>query len=152
MGISIHFPNFTLDCGYFGFKKLRDHILKMVPHKKLHEIYEDVQDHLFMFDAAEKKKYFDDVNKKINDIDYLANEGSSKSEKGYLNRFSSFFWACDCEAKMRASVAKAIWHYIENDTEDFNFGYSGRPNCATFQQFKHGIKECVAANKGFRWM
>ena len=46
MGVSIHFPNFTLDCGYFGFKILRDRILKMVPHKKLHEIYEDTQKHL----------------------------------------------------------------------------------------------------------
>ena len=64
MGVSIHFPNFTLDCGYFGFKILRDRILKMVPHKKLHEIYEDTQKHLFMLDADEKKKYFDDVNKK----------------------------------------------------------------------------------------
>lgn len=64
MGVSIHFPNFTLDCGYFGFKILRDRILKMVPHQKLHEIYEDTQKHLFMLDADEKKKYFDDVNKK----------------------------------------------------------------------------------------
>lgn len=151
MGVSIHFPNFDLDCGYFGFKMLRDRILKMVPHKKLHEIYEDVQDHLFMFDADEKKKYFDDVNKKINDMDFLANEGSSKSEKGYLNRFSNFFWACDCEAKIRPSVAKAIWHYIQNSEEDFSFGYSGRQDCATFQQFKKGIKDCVDAKKGFRW-
>lgn len=151
MGVSIHFPNFTLDCGYFGFKILRDRILKMVPHKKLHEIYEDTQKHLFMLDADEKKKYFDDVNKKINDMDYLAEEGSSKSEKAYLNRFSSFFWACDCEAKMRPSVAKAIWHYIQNAEVDFSFGYSGRPDCATFQQFKQGIKDCVDLEKGFKW-
>lgn len=24
MGVSIHFPNFTLDCGYFGFKILQE--------------------------------------------------------------------------------------------------------------------------------
>lgn len=151
MGVSIQFPKFTLDCGYFGFKMLRDNILKMVPHKKLHEIYDDVQNHLFMFDEAKKKKYFDDINKKINDMDYLAEKGSSKSEKGYLNRFSTFFWACDCDAKMRPSVARAIWHYIQHSTKDFQFGYSARPDCATFQQFKQGIKDCVDEGKGFRW-
>jgi hypothetical protein len=152
MGVSIYFPNFTLDCGYFGFKLLRDNILKMVPHKKLQDIYEDVQDHLFMFDAAEKKKYFDDINKKINDMNYLANEGSSKSEKRYLNQFCCFFWACDCEAKMRSSVAKAIWHYIKDAKEDFRFGYDAITDCATFQRFKQGVKDCVDTNKGFRWM
>lgn len=90
------------------------------------------------FDADENPRL---LNEKI----YL------KSEKGYLNRFSAFFWACDCEAKMRASVARAIWHYIQHATEDFRFGYSGRPDCATFQQFKQGIKDCVDEGKGFRW-
>ncbi len=151
MGVSIRFHSKTLDCGYFGFKKLRDSILNHVPHKKLHEVYDDVQNNLFIFDADEKKKFYEDVNKKINDMEYLANEGSTKEEKIFLNLFCNFFWASDCEAKMKPAHAKAIWHYIENATEDFRFGYSARPDCSTFQQFKQCIKECVEKNKGFYW-
>ena len=151
MGVSIHFPKFTLDCGYFGFKYLCDNILKHVPHKKLHEIYEDVQEHIIFFDETKKKEFFDDVNKKINNMNYLANEGSDNVEKRLLDKFSNFFWASDCEATITNSVAKAIYHYIENANEDFKFGYGARKDCATFQQFKQGIKDCVELNEGFYW-
>ena len=70
MGVSIHFPNFTLDCGYFGFKMLRDKIVKMVPHERFQEAHEDLDNNMFILDSAERKKFFDDLNKKINDKFY----------------------------------------------------------------------------------
>lgn len=151
MGVAIEFPNFTLECGYFGFKKLRDKIVKMVPHERFQKAHEDFENHLFMFDPKEKKEYLDELNKKINDIDYLANEGSSDEEKKQLAYINNFSWASDCNAKMSPGHAKAIWHYIQNAEVDFSFGYSGRPNCAMFQQFKQGIKDCVDLKKGFEW-
>lgn len=151
MGVSIHFPKFTLDCGYFGFKMLRDKIVKMVPHERFQKAHEDLDNNMFILDSAKKKKFFDDLNKKINDIEYLANEGSSDKEKKQLAYINNFSWASDCDAKMTPEHAKAIWHYIQNATEDFQFGYSGRSDCATFQQFKQGIKDCVDEGKGFRW-
>ena len=72
-----------------------------------------------------------------------------KKQLAYINNFS---WASDCDAKMTLNHAKAIWYYIQNVTEDFRFGYQGRPDCATFQQFKQGIKDCVDKGKGFRWL
>lgn len=151
MGVTIRFPKSDLDCGYTGFKILRERLLNLVPHERLKEIYDDVQDHCFCFNASEKKKFFDEIDKKINDIDFLANKGSSQSEKNYLARFNFFFWSCDCGAKMRPSIATAIWHYIKDAEIDFQFGYSGRSDCATFQQFKQGIKDCVESKKGFEW-
>ena len=152
MGVSIHFPKFTLDCGYFGFKALRDKIVKMVPHKRFQDAHEDFDNHMFMIGSAERKKFLEELNKKINDIDYLANEGSREEEKKQLAYINNFSWASDGDAKMSPRHAEAIWHYIQHATEDFKFGYAGRPNCATFQQFKQGIKDCVDAGKGFRWM
>lgn len=150
MGVIIKFPKFYLECGYFGFKRLREGCLKNVPHKKLKEMYADLQDNLFLF-GEDKKAYFEDFDKKINNIEKMANEGSSKEEKKMLDLFSSFFWASDCEAKMTIRHAKAIWYYIKDDQSEFRFGYEARRDCATFQQFKQGIKDSIDANKGFEW-
>lgn len=147
MGVSIRFPSKTLDCGYFGFKRLRDFVIKLVPHENFKKAHEDFENHMFFRDD----EFLAEINKKINDIEYLANEGSSDEEKKHLAYVNNFSWASDCEAKMKPAHAKAIWHYIENATEDFRFGYSGKPDCATFQQFKQCIKECVDENKGFSW-
>ena len=147
MDVSINFPNFTLDCGYFGFKILRDKMCKYVKHKGFRFCIEEFDKHLF----TREPDFFQTLNKRINDIDFLADEGSSDEEKNYLKYFNNFAWASDCNAEMTPKHAKAIWHYIQNVDDDFAFGYEGRKDCATFQQFKQGIKDCVDENEGFDW-
>lgn len=154
MSITIKFPNQEIDCGYIHFKFLRDSIAKKIPHKGFQEVLKLRDDNLvkYMFCFSEEKKkqkkeFYDDLNKKINDIDYLANADATEEEKKYLDLFQEFFWASDCGAKMSASVAKAIWHYIEDMDDDFELNRDGE----TFQDFKSGIEECVYTNKGFEW-
>jgi hypothetical protein len=152
MGVNIKFPKFTLDCGYFGFMRLRGEILKNVPHQKLKDLYDDRLHHMIFIDKEREKKYFAEFDKKINDINYIATEGSTEEEKKMLSLFSDFFWAPDCGSKMKLKHVKAIWHYIKDCNDDFPFGYSGRKDCAHFQQFKQGIKDCLDNKKGFSWV
>lgn len=147
MGVTISFPETDLDCGYFGFKRLRDQMSKFVKHKGFRFCIEEFEHHMF----TQEPDFIQTLNKRINDIDFLADEGSSDEEKNFLKYFNNFIWASDCGAKMTPNHAKAIWHYIQNVDDDFSFGYEGKKDCATFQQFKQGIKDCIEANKGFEW-
>lgn len=147
MSVSIKFPNFTLDCGYFGFKQLRDEMCKHVKHKGFRFCVDEFNNRVFNL----KPDFLETLNKRINDIDFLADEGSSADEKRYLKYFNNFIWASDCSANMTPNHAKSIWHYIKDAEEDFKFGYEGKKDCATFQQFKQGIKDCVDNDEGFEW-
>ncbi|OWV05303.1 MULTISPECIES: hypothetical protein [unclassified Fibrobacter] len=149
MGITIKSKNFSLDCGYFGFKRLRDFVASKRPHENFRKCVEEFNENILSF--MRPAGWMESFNKKINDLEFLANKGSTKEEIETLDWFGNFEWASDCDAEMKYETAKAIWEYIKDVSEDFVFGYSARPDAATFQQFKSLIDDCVKNKTGFKW-
>lgn len=149
MGITIKSKNFSLDCGYFGFKKLRDFVASKCPHENFRKCVEEFNENILSF--MRPAGWMESFNKKINDLEFLANKGSKKKEIETLEWFGPFVWSSDCDAKMRYKTVKSIWEYIKDVSEDFVFGYSARPDAATFQQFKLLIDDCVKNKTGFKW-
>lgn len=149
MGITIKSKNFSLDCGYFGFNRLRDFVASKCPHENLRKCVEEFNEHILTI--MRPAGWTESFNKKINDNEFLANKGSTNEEIETLEWFGFFVWASDCDAEMKFKTAKAIWEYIKDVSEDFVFGYSARPDAATFQQFKLLIDDCVKNKTGFKW-
>lgn len=76
MGITIKSKNFSLDCGYFGFKRLRDFVASKCPHENFRKCVEEFNEHILPF--MRPAGWMESFNKKINDLEFLANKSSSK--------------------------------------------------------------------------
>lgn len=149
MGITIKSKNFSLDCGYIGFKQLRDFVASKCPHENFRKCVEEFNENILSFMRPDG--WMESFNKKINDHEFLANKGSTKEKIETLEWFGAFVWESDCGAEMKYETAKSIWEYIKDVSEDFVFGYPARPDAATFQQFKSLIDDCVKNKTGFEW-
>lgn len=88
MGITIKSKNFSLDCGYFGFNRLRDFVASKCPHENLRKCVEEFNEHILTI--MRPAGWTESFNKKINDNEFLANKGSTNEEIETLEWFGFF--------------------------------------------------------------
>lgn len=136
MGVTIqtkHAP--SIDLGYIGFRGLRTRIAYLV-NEELGKLYEDIP----MYGTKED---FEKYDKRIQDL-------SVKLGDEYDCIFE-FLYASDCNGKISYKTSKEIWKYIKDYDDNVCYGYSGRPDCAMFKDFKEIIKSSMEKRCIVEW-
>lgn len=133
MGVTISSKNKSIDLGCGGFLRLRTKIAELAGadigehYKKLNKAP--------IFDEEERQKFFDKYDKKILEID--------EKYKGEMTDILIFLYASDCKAEIPVEMCKKIYEIIKDYDDDILYGYCGRPDCATFKDFKELVKDCI---------
>lgn len=89
------------------------------------------------------KEDFEKYNKRIQDL-------SVKLGDEYDCIFE-FLYASDCNGKISYKTSKEIWKYIKDYDDNVRYGYSGRPDCAMFKDFKEIIKSSMEKRCIVEW-
>ena len=126
--------------GAFGFAALRRKVAELTNE----EIYKHYCN-LFTYHPTIKdsKDYYKQYDAKTDTLD-------KKYDYKY-NDILYFLYASDISAKMPVDVCKKIWELIKDYDDDVLYGYSGRPDCAKFADFKEIVKDCMDNNCNMRW-
>lgn len=129
----------SIDMGMFGFKNLRDKIGDLVGGEfaEHYRAYDNAP-----FYGEERKKFFVEYDKKINDL---------IAEKKVPYKVAVFLYACDCAARLRYGVCKEVLKVIGDYDDNILYGYAGRPDCAMFADFKAILKDCVETKSDLVW-
>lgn len=141
MGITLESKNKSIDLGYVGFMNLRAKVAELAA--------EDIGEHYRklttapMFGEEKRKKFFEDYNKKTNELDEKYN--------GEMNCILHFLYASDCEAEMELDVCEKLYEVIKDYDDDIAYGYYGRSDCAMFKDFKEIVKDCIDNQCSMKW-
>lgn len=141
MGVTISSENKSIDMGYFGFDRLRTSVCNLLPQDIL-EHYHELDKGMFL-SGEERKEFFNEYNRKIEEID-------KKYEYKY-NKILSFLYSPDCDAKIKVDICEDLYELIKDYDDDVAYGYSGRPDCAKFKDFKELVKDCVDSKCCMEW-
>lgn len=131
MGVTITSKNHSIDMGYGGFSNLRTKIAELTNE----EIYQHYCELFQTGVLLGNTDFFKQYNAKTEIID-------KKYEYKY-NYILYFLYAPDCDATMPPDVCEKIWEVIKDYDDDILYGYTGRPDCAKFNDFKAIVKDCV---------
>lgn len=140
MGVTISSKNHSIDMGYFGFNSLRTKVAELTA-PDICEHYKGLTLAPMLGEA--RKSYFDAYNKKTNEL-------NEKYDGKYLYVLH-FLYASDCGAEMPPDVCEKIYEVIKDYDDDILYGYSGRPDCAKFKDFKEIVKNCIDNNCSMEW-
>ena len=141
MGITIESKNKEIDLGYGGFMNLRTKVAELAG--------EDIEEHYRnlhkapIFGEDKRKEFFKEYDKKIAELDEKYN--------GEMNCILHFLYASDCEAEMSVEVCQKIYDIIKDYDDEYIYGYSGRPDCAMFKDFKEIVKDCIDSDCSMKW-
>lgn len=140
MGLTLESKNCSLDFVYGGFNNIRTKVAELAAN--------DIGEHYrHLFDAPffeeQRKPFFEEYNKKIAEI--------SKAHNGEMDGILDFIYAPDCDGEMSVEVCKQIYEVIKDYDDDICYGYSGRPDCAMFKDFKELVKDCIDSNCSMEW-
>lgn len=90
---------------------------------------------MFCLDAQRREKLYAEFNE---ETQRMVDEGSVSIA------IMDFCLQPDCGGKIRYGACKEILKVIGDYNDNvISYGYSGRPNCATFADFKALLQECV---------
>lgn len=140
MGVTIESKNFSIDLGYGGFGNLRKRVAELTG-KEIGEHYAYLDKGCLLY-GEERTKFFTEYDKKTNKL--------MESLK-IPHQILSFLYASDCNSKTTLSTCRKIYKVIENYDDNILYGYSGRPDCAMFKDFKRIVKDCIDNKRGMRW-
>jgi hypothetical protein len=140
MGVTIENKNKAIDLGYGGFNLLRTKIAYLT-NEELGKFYDELLKGTLLF-GEEREKFFDEYNKRLNQID---------EELNVSPYILDFLYAPDCNAKMSVKHCRRIYKVIKDYDDDVLYGYSGRPDCAMFKDFKAIVKDCIDHNIQMYW-
>lgn len=140
MGVTIESKNCSIDMGCGGFNNLRTKVAELSA--------EDIGNHYKHLSDAPlfgefRKSFFIEYDRKITEI--------SKSHNGEMDGILHFLYASDCEAKIPSDICRQIWEVIKDYDDDILYGYCGRPDCATFKDFKELVKDCIDNDCDMEW-
>ena len=142
MGVTISSVNKSIDLGYFGFRRLRVKVAELV-NEEIAEHYKELENSTFIFGENERQKFFKKYDAKTKQLD-------EKYDYKY-NAILYFLYSSDCEATIDVNVCKELYEIIKDYQDDTQYGYIGRKDCATFNDFKEIIKDCIENNEPLEW-
>ena len=140
MGLTIrarYKPKKTIDLGYDGFARLRLQVAALAG---------DPWD-------SHYRKLFEPAPMR----DSKALEAFDKETDNLLNRkvvprsLVDFCTQPDTNGIVHYGACRQLLGIIGNYTDDVDYGYPGRPDCATFQDFKDILEDCVDRHCDLIW-
>lgn len=141
MGVTIESKNYSLDFGYGGFFNIRKKVAELTS-PDVGEHYKKLENSVFLF-GKRMDSFFEEYNKKITEI--------SEKHNGKFDEILHFLYSSDCGAKMPYQVCEKIYAVIKDYDDNICYGYSGRPDCAMFKDFKNLVKDCVDNKCDMGW-
>ena len=142
MGVTISSVNKSIDLGYSGFRRLRVRVAELV-NEEIAEHYRKLEDSMFIFQENKRKEFFKKYDSKTKQLDEKYNYE--------YNAILYFLYSSDCEATINVDVCKELYKIIKDYDDDIQYGYIGRKDCATFNDFKEIVKDCIENNKPLEW-
>ena len=142
MGVTISSVNKSIDLGYSGFRRLRVRVAELV-NEEIAEHYRKLEDSMFIFQENKRKEFFKKYDSKTKQLDEKYNYE--------YNAILYFLYSSDCEATINVDVCKELYKIIKDYEDDILYGYTGRKDCATFNDFKEIVKDCIENNKPLEW-
>lgn len=142
MGITINSKNNSIDIGYFGFRQLRIKIAELTTDD-IAKHYKELENAILIFSETERKKYFKKYDEKTDELD--------KKYNYKYKRVLNFLYSSDCEAKIDVDICKELYEIIKEYDDDIKYGYSGRSDCAMFNDFKELILDCINSDCYLEW-
>lgn len=130
-----------IDLGYYGFYKLRQKVADLAGddigkhYRKLNQVP--------IYDTAERMRFLKEYNAKTHELD--------KKYEGKRTHILDFLYASDCGGTLSVEGCQSLYEVIKNYDDDVLYGYSGRSDCALFQDFKKIVKECIENNCEMTW-
>lgn len=141
MGITIISKNKSIDLGCGGFYNLRMKVAELTEND-IYNHYKKLDDSFRIFDSDKRQEFFQEYNKKIQELDDKYN--------GKYSEILDFLYESDCEAKLDANHCQKIYGVIKDYDDEILYGYCGRKDCAMFKDFKEVILD-GANNDGIEW-
>ena len=142
MGITIWSKNREADCGYGGFRNLRQTVADLTS-PEIGAFYRKLDDAPPF--GLERTKFFKQYDK---DLQALANKLQKEPKK---LRILDFLYQSDCEGKAGRLTCRAIWEVIKDYDDNYCYGYAGRPDCMMWSDFKKIIQDCVETKTPLHW-
>jgi len=126
--------------GYLGFARIRCKVAELENadfgiHRSSLE-----RDAPFMED--ERKEFFEKYNAITTK---MVNEGKVSAE------VANFCHQSGCEGKIKKKQAAVIYKIIKDCNDKTLYGYTGRADCATFEDLKNIFKDCVENGGKIEW-
>ena len=142
MGVTIESKNHSIDLGGWGFICLRTKVAELAA-PDICEHYKKSMDGMRLYDADERKAFYESYNAKIAELD--------KKYKGKMSDILDFLYESDCDAEMDADHCRSIYEVIKDYDDNILYGYAGRKDCAKFADFKKIVKDGIDSGDGFSW-
>ncbi len=131
MGLTIGNCHHSVDMGSGGFNRLRTKVAYL-HSEELGKFYEELEKGFTLYGNS-RKQFFEDYNKRLQFID---------EELNVSHYILDFLYTSDIEGKMSVKHCRRIYNVIKDYDDNIAYGYTGRPDCAMFKDFKNIIKEC----------
>lgn len=142
MGITIWSKNCEADCGYGGFKNLRQKVADLTS-PEIGTFYRKLDDAPPF--GPERKKFFEQYDK---DLQALNNKLKKEPKK---LRILDFLYQSDGEGKADVWTCRALWEVIKDYDDNYCYGYAGRPDRMMWSDFKKIIQDCVETKTPMHW-
>lgn len=139
MGISIGNCKHSIDMTYGGFYRLRNKIAELLNEDfgKLYHEWTDISPYNTMTDEQGNER-----------LAQLYADHKIKDEDDVI---LDFLFQSDCAGKVSYQVCKKLYKVVEDYDDDFCYGYPGRPDYATFKEFKEILVECYKNRWILKW-
>ena len=142
MGITIQSKNREGDCGYGGFKSLRQKVADLTS-PEIGTFYRKLDDAPLF--GPERIEFFEKYDK---DLLFLNNKLRKEPKK---LRILDFLYQSDGEGKAGVWTCRAIYEVIKDYDDDYCYGYAGRPDCMMWSDFKQMVQDCIETKTPLRW-
>ena len=140
MGLTIYNKERAIDMGYIGFYTLRNTIAKLFG-TDFENLYNN------WTSSSWNPNKIDDKTGNIL-LNGFYEKGIIKEED---NPILDFLFMSDCEGKLPAKSCKVLYNFIKDYDDNIKYGYSGRPDCAMFSDFKEIVRLCAKNRWILKW-
>lgn len=142
MGVTIWSKNREADCGYGGFKNLRQTVADLTS-PEIGTFYRKLDDAPFF--GLRRTEFFEQYDK---DLHVLSNKLKKEPKK---LRILDFLYQSDGEGKADVWTCRALWEVIKDYDDNYCYGYAGRPDRMMWSDFKKIIQDCVETKTPMHW-
>lgn len=138
MGVTIQSDNYAIDLGYGGFNRLRTKVAELAG---IYEHYKKL-DTAMSLTGAEQKKFFEEYDQKTAEI---------QKERNISDGVMEFLYKPDCNGSVSFEACRQILDVIKDYDDNILYGYTGRPDCAKFKDFKNIVEDCIKKQCCMEW-
>ena len=140
MGVTIGNNKKSIDLSYGGFNRLRTKVAYLA-NEDLGKFYDELNKSLSLF-GKEREVFLEKYDERL----AKADEEFQVSEE-----LLDFLYASDCEGKITPKQCRHIYKVIKDYNDNLIYGYAGREDGATFEDFKTIVYDCTKRNVQLRW-